>query len=108
MTRVAKIGWFVLCLLVLLYYALNRNNLDADIVACYGLFALSFPLGWAGAAATGWLVFGLDRFCGYTAPKDFQVIFFWLMAVGFGYLQWFVLLPGAIRMFKEKRNNHVA
>jgi hypothetical protein len=108
MARLAKIGWFILCGLVLLYYALNRQVHDADIVACYGMIALSFPLGWAGAAATGWFFAGLDRLFGYTAPKNLGVFFFWLLAVGLGYYQWFVLLPRAIRMFKTKRDNHVA
>ncbi len=107
MLRVIKIAWVLLCVGVLVYYAFNRSKHEIEFLVMIDIIALSFPIGWVAAMASGWLFFGLDSLFGHTGSRDEGVIVFWFIALLLGYWQWFALVPWVIRRFRATRRGDV-
>lgn len=106
---VAKVGWLSMAtgVLVFTFYLYDGTPIthDAELILLYGMLALSFPasqlvaliLGSVGYIAEKW---GVDL----SIPMSYMTLAVeWLIFLGAGYLQWFVLLPWLWRKWKSRR-----
>jgi hypothetical protein len=94
-----KIIWLLLCGSCLLLLPLKP---DGGIIFIFPLMLLTFPAGLVGEAAFGWLYEAADTSLGWDTFSTLMasITYFgatWLLVVGAGYTQWFVVLPWVAR-----------
>ena len=65
------------------------------LVLCFPLCLLAIPL----IIATGFLAQMISPLGSLIQVNDYLMVWFWLFA--FGYVQWFWLLPGVVRLIKR-------
>ena len=97
--RVLKALWLLACVSILVLTLIYRGPTYGDAVEAEALImmALSFPSGWLFA----YLFFG--TLIGGNQTTELQWIFIiWVPLFVLGYLQWFVLVPVAVRWGKKK------
>jgi len=74
---------------------LRSGKSDADLLLAYGTAVLAFPTGLIAGPITGQL----------SMPAGpVQTMLLWALAIGFGSLQWFVLIPLLVRARAADRN----
>lgn len=106
MVLTAKVGWLLLAVTVLLFtlylYDGTPETHDAELILLYGMLVLSFPsspvvafiLGGIGQLAETWVG-------SFSFPLSYlTLVAEWLIFLGVGYFQWFVLLPWLWRKIK--------
>jgi hypothetical protein len=94
-----KIIWLLLCGSCLLLTPLKP---DGGIIFILPLMLLTFPAGLLGYAAFGLLYAVAGKSLGWDKSVNSMasITYFsatWLLMVGTGYIQWFVILPWAAR-----------
>jgi len=93
--RVFQFLWLSACMAVLVIYLRTRASAtDADIFLGYAMIALSYPL--------GSIVFGIQARLLDLANVHAGSIWMWAEMLIMGYVQWFVLLPLAIRVVRRR------
>lgn len=93
--RAIQVLWLGLSIAVLVIYLQTRANAtDADVFLGYAMITLSFPSGSIVLAVLTWI----------GNLVNFQVgsIWMWSEMLIVGYVQWFVLLPFAIRLVRRR------
>ena len=88
--------WSALCLSVLVFAIVQRDIHDMDIAYTYFMLFLTFP---SGLVVAGVLAALSTAF--YLPGGLAGVLFTWPPFVVLGYLQWFVLLPAAVRRLRQ-------
>lgn len=91
--------WSGLCVAVLVFAIVQRDIHDMDIAYTYFMLFLAFPAGLIVAAVLAALSTSVDLPGGLTG-----VLITWPPFVVLGYLQWFVLLPAAVRRLRQTSN----
>jgi hypothetical protein len=86
----ARTTWIVWAIGVLAASLLIGNAEAGSTIVAYAMTALSFPVGLVALPATG--ILASEALAGWPG-----VILMWAVCGVLGYLQWFVLLPKAIR-----------
>jgi hypothetical protein len=81
-----RLTWGVLAvsLLAATLSMLRSGKSDADLLLTYGTALLAFPMGLVAGPITGQLSIPAGQL---------QTILLWALAIGAGYLHWFVLVP---------------
>lgn len=105
----AKVSWLALASGVLVFtlylYDGTPATRDAELVLLYGMLALSFPASQVVAlvlGAVGYLAEALGG--GLSIPTNYlTLVVEWLVFLGVGYAQWFVLLPWLWRKWKSRQ-----
>jgi hypothetical protein len=83
------------CILLAATLLLLRSGAtDADLILTYGMAILSFPLG----LIAGPLSSQLSMTSG-----SIQTVLIWLLAIGTGCLQWFLLVPALLNAVRRNR-----
>lgn len=92
----ARLTWLVLAVLALgsALMLLKAGQKDADIVLAYALLILTFP--------TGFIV-GPMMGSALSWDSTSSILIYWSVSVIVGYVQWFVLVPLAIKRVRETR-----
>jgi hypothetical protein len=93
---IARATWIVLsiALLASALLLLRSGKSDADVLLTYGAAALAFPLGLIADPLTG-------QFSMSAGPSLTTLI--WVMTIGAGYLQWFVLITMLLKARAKDR-----
>lgn len=98
-----RFAWVGLCLVVLALMLSSGPNPERGMIFVYAMLAVTFPIGFAAAYLFAFVGYLLERFFGYVIPYDpIANGATWALFGAFGYLQWFVLLPWAIRKFRGR------
>lgn len=104
--KFSRLFWFGLCVLVLvmtMYGGSSPENRDIDIVMVWLMLVLSFP--------SGYVVSVLYFAVALLSPRQefppvsnvyLGLLLTWLGFFVAGYLQWFVLVPAAIRKIRQR------
>lgn len=81
-------------------------NPEKGTLFVYAMLVITFPIGFVAAYLFAFTSFLLERYLGYVIPYDpIPNLATWVLFVGFGYLQWFVLLPWALGKYRQPRNS---
>jgi hypothetical protein len=97
--RTLALLWLLACFGILVFAYVRRDVHDMPVAFTWLLIALTFPIGLPVGAIVGILMsqayskFGLPYF------PFLDLLPSWLVMVSFGYLQWFVVVPGFGRRF---------
>jgi hypothetical protein len=106
-TSVVRAVWVALCLALLVMAELmfdGSPNSDAGLVMCYALSALGLPLALAGYLALGGVAMALESASGiFLSESRLLILVEWTVFSGLGYIQWFRLLPWAVRRWRARR-----
>ncbi len=105
----AKVSWLLFAIGILLFtlhlYDGTPATRDAELILLYGMMALSFPASQVVALILGAIGY-LSEMWGesLSIPSNYlTLVAEWLVFLGVGYLQWFVLLPWLWRRWKSRR-----
>jgi hypothetical protein len=100
---VIRAVWLILAVVCLIFaLAISAQDIpsaqkDASTVLTFTVLALSFPLGLLGAL----IVSAVSQSMGQ--PSVVSLVVIWLLFVALGYLQWFKLVPWAVRRIRERK-----
>jgi hypothetical protein len=102
-----KLAWCLISVAILVYALTFRegpNARERDIIVIYCMLAMSFPLGLVGSGVATALLLLADKldFPNSVHPLR-DTLLTWLLFFGFGYLQWFVLIPWVVKRVKAAR-----
>jgi hypothetical protein len=103
-----KVVWLLLAFGILAFtlyvYDGTPATRDVELILLYGMLVLSFPVSLIAAlavGAAGYLAEALGS--RFSIPTGYLTLAFeWLILLGLGYLQWFVLLPRLWRAWKNR------
>ena len=90
--RLLAAAWLGLCLAALGFAFVQRQIHDMDIAYTYFMLFLTFPAGLLVALFLALISVGVSLPGGFAGA-----LVTWPLFVALGYLQWFVLLPKAVR-----------
>jgi hypothetical protein len=103
---ILRTGWLLACLAVLLGFLMFEGDANAQRYLFWTMLAFCFPLGllvYPFTIVTMFLVRMIpvigSLFEFLTGKNDYLVVWFWLFV--FGFVQWFLLVPGIVRLFKR-------
>ena len=103
--RASKIVWLVTCAAVLLAFLMWKGDAEAQRFLTRTMLVLCFPLGLLAipfVIATGFLAQMISPLGSLMIRfGDYVMVWFWLFV--FGYVQWFWLVPGVVRLVKKWR-----
>ncbi len=94
-------AWFSAAIGLLLFAWVQRDVPDMPQLFTWGLIALSFPVGLPVGAGVGLLMLQAYRHLGLPYQPFLDLLPSWLLMLGFGYLQWFLLLPALWRRLRR-------
>jgi hypothetical protein len=89
--------WFASCIALLVFAYVQRGVHDMPVAFTWLLIALTFPIGFPTGAIVGMLMSWAYAKLGLPYLPFADLVPSWLVMVMFGYLQWFVAVPAAIR-----------
>jgi hypothetical protein len=95
--------WFALCVALLVFAYVQRGVYDMPVAFTWLLIALTFPIGLPTGAIVGMLMSWAYAKLGLPYSPFADLVPSWLVMVLFGYLQWFVVVPVAIRKLFSNR-----
>ena len=100
--RALKTAWLVASAAVFVGLLIWEGDGEAQRYLVWTMLAFCFPLGLLAipfTIATGFLA-QMNSLLGSLIPRnEYLWVWFWLFA--FGYVQWFWLLPGVVRLIKR-------
>ena len=101
-----KTVWVVACAAILLAFLLWRGDAEAQRFLASTMLVLSFPLGLLATPfilVSGFLAQMISPLGSLlTTFGDYVMVWFWLFV--FGFIQWFLLVPGVVRLVKKLRS----
>lgn len=105
--RLVRGAWLIVATLVLIAVLVaydGKPNSDVGQFLIGAMVLISFPLALAGAAAIGAAYAIADLCCGIVVKTSYASLTLgWLVLTVVGYLQWFVLIPWALRHWRSRR-----
>ncbi len=109
LTLAAKVGWLLLATGVFLFslwiYDGTSATQDAELILAYGMLTLSFPASQVVLLILGAIGYLAETWGGsFSIPMNYlTLVLEWLVFLGAGYMQWFVLLPWLWRKWKMRQ-----
>jgi len=104
--RILKTAWLVACFAILLGFLMLAGNANATLYLFWTMQVICFPLGllvYPFTFATMFMVRmipGVGSVVQFLAGNnDYLVVWFWLFV--FGFVQWFLLVPGISRLIRK-------
>lgn len=92
--RALTLLWLLACFGLLLFAFVQRGVHDMPVAFTWLLIALTFPIGLPVGAIVGILMSQAYAKLGLPYSPFLDLLPSWLVMVSFGYLQWFVVVPG--------------
>ena len=106
MLNALRFSWLWLCLVVLAFMLSAGPNPEKGALFVYAMLVITVPIGFGAAYLFAFTSLLLERYLGYVIPYNpIANLATWVLFVGFGYLQWFVLLPWALGKYRQRRNS---
>ncbi|WP_295761566.1 hypothetical protein [Undibacterium sp.] len=99
--RTAAMSWLTVCSAVLVFAYAQQQIPGMPVIFTYCLVALTFPLGLPFGALVGISMTWLYTHHGLPYHPFGDLVPTWIMMVFAGYLQWFVLLPIALKRLRR-------
>lgn len=101
--RALVILWAACHVLLLVFAFVYQKAHDMPVAFGWLILPLSFPLSFPGIAAVGTIYSAISLRLGIPYHPFWGILPLWLASIGLGYLQWFVLVPKAVRLiFRSK------
>jgi hypothetical protein len=102
-----KIGWLILGAIVLVVVLTGydgKPNSDIEQFLIGSMIVISFPIGFLVAGVFSAIYAVLASCCDITVKTSYLLLTVeWMAFFGAGYLQWFVLLPWAVKKWRARR-----
>ena len=96
--------WALACTAILVLAYAQREIYDMPESVLWLTIFLTFPAGLIGIILVGWVSYFFPESGGLSSIGQFwAVVPYWVIAVGSGYLQWFVAVPKLWQMFTKAR-----
>jgi len=89
--------WFAACVSLLVFAYVQRGIHDMSIAFIWLLVFLTFPVGIAMVVIVGPAWSWLSNQMGITYDPFLDLLPYWVVLVGLGYAQWFIVLPALLR-----------
>jgi hypothetical protein len=103
MSRVFATVWVLACTAILVLAYVQREIHDMPEAVLWLTIFLTFPAGLIGIILAGWASYFFRESGGISPIGQFWgVVPYWMIAVGLGYLQWFVALPKLWQKFTKE------
>lgn len=108
-----KACWFLLAVGTLAFtlylYDGTPATRDAELILLYGMLTLSFPASQVVVLVLGGIGYLFELLgVSFTIPTNYLMLLIeWIVLLGAGYLQWFVLLPWIWQRFKKQTGTTV-
>ena len=102
--RLLALLWLLACSGLLVFAFVQRDVHDMPVAFTWLLIALTFPIGLPVGAIVGMLMSQIYAKSDLPYLPFLDLLPSWLVMVSFGYLQWFVVVPGiGRRLVRGKR-----
>jgi hypothetical protein len=102
-----KIGWLILGAIVLAVVLVaydSKPNSDIEQFLIGSMIVISFPIGFLVAGVLSAIYAVLGSCCEITVKTSYSLLIIeWMAFFGAGYLQWFMLLPWAVKKWRAHR-----
>ena len=100
--RVAYGAWLVACAFALVGFLIFRGDVEAQDFLTWTMLVLSFPLGLLAMpliVVTGFMAQMISPLGSVlTMFGDYVMVWFWFFVLGF--VQWFLIVPGVVKLLK--------
>ncbi|OYT87621.1 MAG: hypothetical protein CFE46_10760 [Burkholderiales bacterium PBB6] len=110
-SRIGKVvlsAWLLLCLSLLAFAYVQREDKDMAAIFTTSLVALTAPLSLPPGAAVGMSMSWLYANQGLPYHPFTDLVPSWVVMVAAGYLQWFVLVPSVVRRLRRRPGDLIA
>lgn len=100
--RILKIAWLVACAVILAGVVTFKGDGETERLLSWAMLVLSFPLGLLGIPLiifTGFLAQMISPLGTLIQINDYVMVWFWFFVLGF--VQWFWLVPGVVRLIRR-------
>lgn len=100
--RILKIAWLVACAVILIGVVIYKGDAETERFLSRAMLVLSLPLSLLAiplVIVTGFLGQMISPLGTLIQINDYLVVWFWIFVLGF--VQWFWLVPGIVRIIRR-------
>ena len=97
--------WLLACLGILVFSYIQSDVHDMPVAVIWLLIFMTFPVGMLAAPLVGLVISSITPALGISYHPFGEIVIYWVALVSLGYIQWFVIVPKAIYLIRNKCTN---